>query len=140
MEVIRLIRSRVPKDAKWAVDGSTSLALQGIDVTPNDIDLLTDSEGAIRIGNSLSEFNSIPVTHSSNSKYDSYFGTFRIMEIQVEVMGDLRVYRNGHWTPVQNPDTISIIEISFQDINIPVVSLKNQEKSGYLGERMKRER
>ena len=139
IEVIRLINARIPKDVKWALDGSTSLALQGINITPHDIDILSDSEGAVRIGNSLNEFNTTPVTHSNNEKYDSFFGIFRIMGIKVEVMGDLRVCRNGEWSQVQNPDTAGVFIVELDGIRVPVVSLKSQAKSGYLEERMKRE-
>ena len=56
-KVIKLISENIPSNIKLAVDGSTSLALQGIDVTPHDIDILTDREGAIRIQESLKKYN-----------------------------------------------------------------------------------
>jgi hypothetical protein len=114
------------------------LALQGIDVTPHDIDIITDREGAIRIQESLKEYNVVPISYSSNEKYDSYFGTFRVKGIKVEVMGDLRVFRSGKWSTLQNPSTVEITDINLEGLSIPTVSVKSQNESGYLNERLKR--
>ncbi len=138
VEVIKLISENIPSNIKWAVDGSTSLALQGIDVTPHDIDILTDREGAIRIQESLKNYNVVPISHSSNEKYDSYFGTFKVKGIKVEVMGDLRVFRSGKWSTLQNPSTVDIVNTNLEGVSIPVVSVKSQTESGYLIERLKK--
>ena len=138
VEVIKLISENIPSNIKWAVDGSTSLALQGIDVTPHDIDILTDREGAIRIQESLKNYNVVPISHSSNEKYDSYFGTFKVKGIKVEVMGDLRVFRSGKWSTLQNPSTVDIVNTNLEGVSTPVVSVKSQTESGYLIERLKK--
>ncbi len=138
VEVIKLISENIPSNIKWAVDGSTSLALQGIDVTPHDIDILTDREGTIRIQESLKNYNVVPISHSSNEKYDSYFGTFKVKGIKVEVMGDLRVFRSGKWSTLQNPSTVDIVNTNLEGASIPVVSVKSQNESGYLIERLKK--
>ena len=138
VEVIKLISENIPSNIKWAVDGSTSLALQGINVTPHDIDILTDREGVIRIQESLKNYNVVPISHSSNEKYDSYFGTFKVKGIKVEVMGDLRVFRSGKWSTLQNPSTVDIVNTNLEGASIPVVSVKSQNESGYLIERLKK--
>ena len=138
VEVIKLISENIPSNIKWAVDGSTSLALQGINVTPHDIDILTDREGVIRIQESLKNYNVVPISHSSNEKYDSYFGTFKVKGIKVEVMGDLRVFRSGKWSTLQNPSTVDIVNTNLEGVSIPVVSVKSQTESGYLIERLKK--
>jgi hypothetical protein len=138
VEVIKLISENIPSNIKWAIDGSASLALQGIDVTPHDIDILTDHEGAIRIQESLKRYNVVPISHSSNEKYDSYFGTFKMKSIKVDVMGDLRVFRSGKWSTPQNPSTVDITNTNLEGVPIPVVSVKSQTESGYLSERLKR--
>ena len=138
VEVIKLVSENIPSNIKWAIDGSTSLALQGIDVTPHDIDILTDHEGAIRIQESLKKYNVVPISHSSNEKYDSYFGTFKMKGIKVDVMGDLMVFRSGKWSTPQNPSTVDITNKNLEGVLIPVVSVKSQTESGYLSERLKR--
>ena len=138
VEVIKIVSENIPSNIKWAIDGSTSLALQGIDVTPHDIDILTDHEGAIRIQESLKKYNVVPISHSSNEKYDSYFGTFKMKGIKVDVMGDFRVFRSGKWSTPQNPSTVDITNKNLEGVLIPVVSVKSQTESGYLSERLKR--
>ena len=138
VEVIKIVSENIPSNIKWAIDGSTSLALQGIDVTPHDIDILTDHEGTIRIQESLKKYNVVPISHSSNEKYDSYFGTFKMKGIKVDVMGDLRVFRSGKWSTPQNPSTVDITNTNLEGVSIPVVSVKSQTESGYLSERLKR--
>ena len=138
VEVIELISENIPSNIKWAIDGSTSLALQGIDVTPHDIDILTDHEGAIKIQESLKKYNVVPISHSSNEKYDSYFGIFKVKGIKVEIMGDLRVFRSGKWSKLRNPSTVDIVNMNLEGVSIPVVSVKSQTESGYLSERLKR--
>ena len=138
VEVIKIISKNIPSNVRWAIDGSASLALQGIDVTPHDIDILTNREGTIRIQESLKKYNVMPISHSGNEKYDSYFGTFKVKGIKVEVMGDLMVFRSGKWSALQNPSTVDIAEINLEGLSIPVVSVKSQNESGYLIERLKK--
>jgi hypothetical protein len=53
---------------KWAINGSTSLVLQGIDLKPNDIDILTDRDCAYEIQEIFNDFMLEPVIHSSNGR------------------------------------------------------------------------
>jgi hypothetical protein len=39
--------------ARWVLGGSCCLALHGVKLTPHDIDIITDPDGAYRIGESL---------------------------------------------------------------------------------------
>ncbi len=48
MGAMIFLASRIPESVNWAVDGSSAIALQGVDVTPHDMDILTDSDGRIR--------------------------------------------------------------------------------------------
>lgn len=137
-EALSIFREKVPNVVSWAVDGSLSLTLQGLNVAPHDIDILTDVDGAYRIQESLMDFAVKPLGHSKSEKYDSHFGVFHIKGVRVDVMGDLRVFRNGSWGPVQNPHTVEVIMVEFQGAMIPVVSKGNQERTGYLHERMRR--
>ena len=137
-EALGIFREKVPNAVSWAVDGSLSLTLQGLNVAPHDIDILTDADGAHRIQESLIDFVVKPAGYSKSEKYDSHFGVFHIKGVRVDVMGDLRVFRNGSWGPVQNPHTVEVIMVEFQGAMIPVVSKGNQERTGYLHERMRR--
>ena len=137
-EALGIFREKVPNAVSWAVDGSLSLTLQGLNVAPHDIDILTDVDGAYRIQESLIDFAVKPVGHSRSEKYDSHFGVFHLEGVRIDVMDDIRVFRNGSWRPVQNPHTVEVIMVEFQGAKIPVVSKGNQERTGYLQERMRR--
>ena len=138
LEAIKLIASFLSSNENWAIDGSASLALQGIDLKPNDIDVLTDENGAYEIQTLLSDYLETPVRHISNDKYDSHFGTVVINEIRVEIMGDLRVFREDRWSDPQNPRNCNIKVVNLEGIRVPVVSLESQISTGYLLERVRR--
>lgn len=135
IEVFRILLDNIPESTKWAIDGSTSLRLQGVDLVPNDIDILTDEAGAYEIENSLKVYVVKGVKHSFNDKYDSHFGALQIDGVKVEIMGDLRVYRNGEWTEMQNTKTVEVEKVRISGMELPVVSLKASRQSGYLKER-----
>lgn len=96
--------------------------------------------GAYEIGRALDDFVIKQVSHSSTEKYDSDFGIFNIKGIKIEVMGDLRVFRNGKWCSIQNPNNVKITGVSIEKWVIPVVSLDTQRSSGYFEERIRRTR
>ncbi|MHB1493384.1 MAG: nucleotidyltransferase domain-containing protein [Thermoplasmataceae archaeon] len=138
-ETILIISEKIPSNVKWAVDGSTSLALQGMDIVPHDIDILTDHNGAYRIQDVFKDAAVKPVSHSSTDRYESDFGVFSINGLKVEVMGNLKVFRNGKWSYEQNPHTVKTENIDLGDKVIQVVSISHQRDTGYLGERLEME-
>jgi hypothetical protein len=91
--------------------GSLSLALQGINVEPHDIDVLTDRQGAFRINAMLKKYEKKAVEYAETEKVSSFFGIFEIQGVKVEVMGDYR----------EKPKIIEVDEI-----RIPVSSLEDQ--------------
>ncbi len=122
----------------WAITGSTSLALQGLSLVPHDVDILTDEDGAYAIAKQFRGQAVDPIGFKTSSKYESHFGKLEIDGVQVEVMGDLRVFRGGRWLPVMNPSTRKIERVQVANQRIPVVSLVSLKDSGYLEERLRR--
>ena len=105
--------------------GSLSLALQGVNVEPNDIDLLTDRQGAFRINEILKKYEKKKVEYSEAEKVSSFLGVFEIQGVKVEVMGDYRERQGAKWVSLskrlENP---KIIEID--GIAIPVSPIEDQ--------------
>jgi hypothetical protein len=128
------------KKVVWAVEGSTSLALQGVSVTPADLDILSDKEGAYRISCLFEEFVTTPVRYRKSPRFMSYFGVLKIRGVKVEIMGNLRVFREGKWSKPMSPATINIKRVQLKGIELPVVSLAEQEAIGYLQERLGKEK
>jgi len=124
-----LIISKRLKNTKirWVIVGSASLALQGVEVKPNDIDILTNKEGAFKINKILKEYEVRPVEFRRSELWESYLGEFNIKGVKVEVMGDLRKV---------NGELISISEklsnanfVRLNEEKIPVASLTDQLES-----------
>jgi hypothetical protein len=124
----------------WALTGSTSLALQGVDLIPNDIDILTDEAGAYAIAKLFSKHVLVPVSFKKSPKYESHFGRLEIEGVSVELMGELRVFRGGRWLPIMTPRTRKIENVQVDKHTVPVVSLASLKDSGYLDERIQRSR
>jgi hypothetical protein len=122
----------------WAITGSTSLALQGLDIVPHDIDILTDEEGAYAIGELFRHHIVSPVSFKKSPMYESHFGGLKIEDVDVEIMGELRVFRGGRWSSVMTPRTRKIEDVHVDRHRVPVVSLASLKDSGYLDERLQR--
>jgi hypothetical protein len=112
-------------DVRWVLAGSLSLALQGVNVEPHDIDLLTDHQGAFRINAMLKKYEKKKVDYSETEKVSSFFGVFEIQGVKVEVMGDYRERQGNKWVSLSrrlvNP---KIIEVD--GMKIPVSPLEDQ--------------
>lgn len=63
---------------KWVIIGSTSLALQNVNVKPNDIDILTDKYGGLKSNELFREYLIKEVKRSKTKLYRSFFGKFKI--------------------------------------------------------------
>lgn len=135
VRIVEILADRV----SWAVDGSCALALQGVDVFPHDVDILTDKSSAYEIGEIMSEFVERSVQYGETPRWRSHFGVMKMNSIKIEIMGDLQSFRNGKWSDIQNPGTVPIDLLLINDIKIPVVSISYLNSSGYMRERMSRE-
>lgn len=117
------------KDQKisWVLTGSTSLAIQGVKLEVNDIDIITDEKGAWEIDRLLDEFRIQPPNLSKTEKYRSYFGIYKISDVQLEVMGQFQYrLKNNSWS---DPYEINqIIYKQFEGMNLPLLSLKQELK------------
>jgi len=131
-KALKLIIKRLTgKKINWFLGGSTSLALQSVDVIPHDIDILTDKKGALAIQKELTEFTQESVAYKKSDLFKSWFGAFLINDIKVEVMGDLstRANINDDWgIPVKFE---SVKYLVYNSTKIPVQSLK-EEYMAYL--------
>jgi hypothetical protein len=116
------------KEVRWVLVGSLSLAIQGVDVKPRDIDILIDERDIQKVRESLKDYEVKPITLSKSKYFESYLGEYYIGNIKVEIMAKLREYRRGVWrdltTRLHNP-----VFIELDDLLLPVSSLKEQLES-----------
>ena len=111
-------------DFDWAITGSTSLILQGMDIAPNDIDIITNKDGAYKINSLLKAYETSPVSFSDTNKIRSHFGVFEIDGVKVEVMGDIQIKRGTLWKTIAHlhlPHNIELVK--YNDMSVPVLCL-----------------
>ena len=136
-KALEIIYSKLKnKNIKWVLAGSLSLALQGVKIRPKDIDILTDKKGALLINKILKEYEVRPVRFQRSEFFESYFGEFRINDVKVEVMGNLREKVGDKWVSLSKRlKTPNFVKVG--KIQLPVSSLIDQLKSYERGSRKK---
>ena len=110
------------KEINWAIFGSTNLLLQGINVEPNDIDILTDNKGAYEIEKLLIEYSTKKVKYSSDGKVTSHFGALGISGVKAEIVGDYTSNKDMQLIL----DVKDKIMVNFEDIQIPCLPLEKE--------------
>jgi len=107
----------------WALTGSTSFALQGVPIDPDDIDVQTTKSGAYAIEERFTANMVTPLSFSETAKIRSYFGTLELNGVPVEIMGELQKRSEGEgWEP-----PVDVTEhrqfVLFRGYKVPVLSL-----------------
>lgn len=127
--VQRLTSTLGDRSVTWALTGSTSFALQGVPLEPNDIDVQTTEEAAYVIEKSFEEAVIDPVSRSESENIRSHFGVLELEGIRVEVMGAVQKRRNdGTWEPpVAISEHRTFVEV--QGTRIPVLSLQYEAEA-----------
>jgi hypothetical protein len=121
-------------DIEWAVTASMNLALQGLAVTPNDIDVLTDADGTYRIEELFAEhvvrpIKSPEIATKTDEGLRSHYGALSLDGIEVELMGNVEHRIDGEWVPIDDVATHrEFIEREGRDI--PIMPL-DHELTGY---------
>lgn len=140
LAVLRIIYDRLKnEDLRWMIVGSMNLALQGMPLKPNDIDIRTNEEGAYAIEKHLNEFVVKSVCYSSTDKIRSHLGELNIKGIKVEIMGDLETKSStGTWVGKEATDQPIIIDVEYMKIG--VLSLEHERQSYMNLGRMERAR
>ena len=89
-EALKLILQRLEgKQIDWAVYGSANLALQGLDLIPNDIDIITDKQGAFLFDEVFDDFVVKKAEYFENEEYKAFKASYHIEGVRVDVIGDL---------------------------------------------------
>ncbi|MEX2680647.1 MAG: hypothetical protein Q6373_003555 [Candidatus Sigynarchaeota archaeon] len=126
LDVLRLVQKELDANRmEWVLVGSLSLYLQGVPVVPHDIDIMTTKSGAYKCQELFKKHVMQPVEWGRTAEFESYFGKFRIGNVLVEVMGELKVFESGNWISLakrlNNPRRIVV-----RDFDVPVSSLEEQ--------------
>lgn len=76
---------------RWALAGSIALVLQGVPLTPHDVNIVTDRRGAKLLNLRLKKFASSPLRWTENESFASLLAQFKIEGTRVEIMGDITI-------------------------------------------------
>lgn len=127
----------LPADLPWALTGSTSFALQGLDLKPDDIDVQTTEAGAYRIEATFADAVATPVEFRESEGIRSHFGVLGLEGIEVEIMGD--VERRGPDGWVGPPDLSAHRQMVTVDCrSVPVLDLAYEARAYEMLGREKR--
>ena len=117
-------------DVNWILVGSTAGYLNGLNLSPKDLDILTDEHGAYIIDEQFRRlrFQVIRKMNFSIKKpYASHFGVYKYGDTQVEVMGDLIIFYDDQVFKMDLKTLIMYANfIDVEGTHIPVVPLEWQ--------------
>lgn len=130
VRALKTVYDRLQKiESVWAITGSFSFALKGMELEVNDIDLQTDSAGAYEIESALSDKIIRRVEFSRSNKIASHWGELNIDGVKVEIMGALRKkLPDGTW---ESPVDVERYRefITFEEMVLPVLPLFYEEQA-----------
>ena len=113
------------KNINWVIIGSTNLALQGVDVDVHDIDVLTDKVGSLRVAEALKEHCVTPFSLKEKIPFKSYYGAFRILDVEVEVIAEIQhQLKTGRWSTKSRIK--DMILFYYKGLKIPLLPLESE--------------
>lgn len=130
-QALRVIAAAAARDPGlcWALTGSTSFALQGMDLAVHDIDIQTDADSAYRLERLLQTYVVEPVRFCGTPAIRSHFGRLLIGGVEVEIMGDIQKrLPDGGW---EEPFPLAPLTetVPFEGGSLPVLSLAHEAKA-----------
>ena len=120
---------------EWRLGGSVALALQGLEISPRDIDLFLPRGDAARLmAETLEEFLESPPHRRASEPFTSYRGHCRIEGMEIDLIGELVIE-----TPQGSVElgTDSLLwrqesSLPFQGWKVPSIPLEIQLVTYYL--------
>ena len=106
--------------------GSSALAFSGIEIpTVNDLDLLVSTRDAHFLQKAWNDRVIKDYVPGQGDLFRSTFGRFRFAAMDLEVMGDLEVRKNGNWIPLIVARHHTMV-IGGLKVNIPTLDEQNR--------------
>ena len=124
------------KGEQYAIRGTASMVLQGLDMGVDDVDLICDEKTALKINDIFKKEILEEVEYKETDKFKSFFGKFVIDRVLVEVMGEwqVRVERRESgrvevWSEKQDASDNQVVEIAVNGQKIRVTKLDLELKT-----------
>jgi hypothetical protein len=108
----------------WALTGSVSHRLQGVDVPCHDVDIQTDEAGAYEVARVFATTVVEPVHDRVSTLVRSHYGRLRFddLGLDLEIMGALQRRAAGDWQPPIDPAVHRRLLVTDDGV-IPVLDL-----------------
>ena len=126
---LRIILNRLPPNAiPWALTGSASLRLQGVEVGVHDLDLQTDEVHIYLIEKSLAEYVKTPVHPWETPHMRSLDGRAEIEGIEIEFMANIsHLLPDGSWSSFTDFSRRKLLDWHGQ--SVPVFPLEDEAEA-----------
>jgi hypothetical protein len=114
------------RGGQFAIRGTASLLLQGIDMVALDIDVVADKKTALSCNKLLKDYLVEKVEYKETDKFKSYFGNFKIEGAKVEVCGQWQIRSKKGWSEVFDASADQIKEVEIRVKSIPVTTIETE--------------
>ncbi|NTW72721.1 MAG: hypothetical protein HGA49_10855 [Eubacteriaceae bacterium] len=116
------------RNIQWALTGSMNLALQGLDVNPLDIDIITDVIGFNAIVDLMQNNIDGSAGYVKSGRISSYYAKFCIDDTDVDVFSNITNMIDGKYLDAHAGWQEYIKYIFASDCEVPVMSLLFEKK------------
>ena len=113
------------ENVDWWLAGSGALAIRGIDLVPRDLDIITDRNGALRLGRAMSEWLVEPV-QESHGWIARWFGR-AFAHARIEWVGDVEKWVDDRGSNDFGPmagDRLQTVRWSGYTIRVPPLEMQ----------------
>ena len=131
--IYKVLKKICQHEINWVIIGSAGTLLQGIQIAPKDIDILTDQIGFYWFRDNFDYHISKEFNYSNLENSRSFFGSLEINGIAIEIMADLKNKFNDDWELHQGLSHKKYMQ--FDSMELPVLSLFCEQ---YICEQLKR--
>ena len=113
-------------DSEFYVIGGSAMILSGIKIgETSDIDILTTEVNASKLQHSLKVYMEIAPETKENDLFHSNFARFNLPLMDIEVMGNLQIRKNGVWQSVWVQE---YREVSIGEIIVRIPTIEEQKR------------
>ena len=125
-KTILLIANKL-KNKQYAIRGTASLVMQGIEMNVVDVDVLCDKTTALYCNEAFKKYLVSEIEYSESDKFKSYFGYFDFEGIQIEVMGEWQIKNpKGSWGVAFDASENEVIETSLDSKKVKTTKIETE--------------
>jgi len=127
-ETLKFLYSELKdKCLTWVVIGSTNLALQGIEVNPHDIDIITNPENLKTMEKIFRDYVTKPIYKKpplTKNSPESYELKLSINNIEVQIIGEHE--SDIYYSQIRKGN---LVQVELDNIKVPCFALKSEAET-----------